>query len=85
MGLSILLAEQIVALFLMGLVGYLAVKSGKFRTEDSKIISNVVVYICSPFVVIDAFQIAFTAEKLQGTAACVCSISVGARIDDYRR
>ena len=66
MGLSILLAEQIVALFLMGLVGYVAVKSGKFRTEDSKIISNVVVYICSPFVVIDAFQIAFTAEKLQG-------------------
>ena len=55
MGLSILLAEQIVALFLMGLVGYVAVKSGKFRTEDSKIISNVVVYICSPFVVIDAF------------------------------
>ena len=66
MGLSILLAEQIVALFLMGLVGYVAVKSGKFRTEDSKIISNVVVYICSPFVVINAFQIAFTAEKLQG-------------------
>ena len=65
MGLTILIAEQIEALFLMRLVGYVAVKSGKFRTEDSKIISNVVVYICSPFVVIDAFQIEFTAEILQ--------------------
>lgn len=66
MELSILLAEQIMALFLMGLVGYVAVKSGKFSAKDSKIISNVVVYICSPFVVIDAFQIDFTAEKLRG-------------------
>lgn len=66
MELSILLAEQIATLFLMGLVGYLAVKSGKFREYESRIISNVVVYICSPCVIINAFQIEFTADKVKG-------------------
>lgn len=66
MNLSILLAEQIAALFLMGLVGYVAVKSGKFREYESRIISNLVVYICSPCVIISAFQIEFTAEKAKG-------------------
>ena len=66
MELSILLAEQIAALFLMGLVGYLSVKSGKFREYESRIISNLVVYICSPCVIIDAFQIDFTADKVKG-------------------
>ena len=77
MELSILLAEQIVALFLMALVGYLAVKSGKFKEEDSRIISNMVVYICSPCVIINAFQIEFTADKLTGFAlACgACLLS----------
>lgn len=66
MEISVLLAEQITVLFLMGLVGFLAVKAGKFKEEDSRIISNVVVYICSPCVIINAFQIAFTPDKLKG-------------------
>lgn len=66
MELSLLLAEQILALFLMGLVGYIIVKSGKLKSKDSKVISNVIVYICSPCVVVDSFQIAFTPEKLKG-------------------
>lgn len=66
MEISILLAEQIAVLFLIGLVGYIAVKSGKFKEEDSRIISNMVVYICNPCVIIDAFQIDFTADKLMG-------------------
>ena len=64
MEISILLAEQIVVLFLMGLVGFLTVKSGKFKEEDSRIISNMVVYICSPCVIVNAFQIDFTTDKL---------------------
>lgn len=75
MEISILLAEQIAVLFLMGLVGFLTVKSGKFKEEDSRIISNMVVYICSPCVVINAFQIDFTSDKLMGFllagAACI--------------
>lgn len=66
MELSLLLAEQIGALFLMGFVGFIMVKSGKFKEEDSKVISYIVVYVCSPCVIVNAFQIDFTAEKLQG-------------------
>ena len=56
MGLSILLAEQIAAMFLTMAVGYAIVKIGLFRSEDSKVISNMVVYICSPCIIVDAFQ-----------------------------
>ena len=42
MGLSILLAEQIAAMFLTMAVGYAIVKIGLFRSEDSKVISNMV-------------------------------------------
>lgn len=66
MEISVLLAEQITVLFFMGLVGFLAVKAGKFKEEDSRIISNAVVYICSPCVIINAFQITFTPDKLKG-------------------
>ena len=46
MELSILLAQQIAAMFLTMAVGYVIVKIGLFEMEDSKVISNMVVYIC---------------------------------------
>ena len=66
MEISILLAEQITAMFLMMAVGYMIVKIGLFTTKDSKIISNIVVYVCNPCVIIDSFQIELTTEKLKG-------------------
>ena len=62
MELSILLAEQIIAMFLTMAVGSGIVKGGLFKTEDSKVISNMVVYICNPCVVIDSFQIELTED-----------------------
>ena len=66
MGLSILLAEQIISLFLFVAAGYASVKEGLFKSEDSKVISNMVVYICSPCMVIYSFQIELTKDKVQG-------------------
>ena len=66
MELSILLAEQIVAMFFTMAVGYVVVKIGLFRESDSKVLSNVVVYICSPCVIIDSFQIEMTQDKVNG-------------------
>lgn len=66
MELSILLAEQIVALFLMMTIGYALVKSGLFQSEDSKVLSNIVVYVCSPCVIVDSFQITLTKDKIMG-------------------
>lgn len=77
MELSILLAQQITAMFLTMAVGYVIVKIGLFEVEDSKIISNMVVYICSPCVVIDSFQIDLTPDKIKGlTLAVVASVAV---------
>lgn len=75
MGLSVLLAEQIAAMFLTMAVGYAIVKIGLFRPEDSKIISNIVVYICSPCIIVDAFQIELTQDKLKGLALALVMAS----------
>lgn len=66
MELSILLAQQIVSLFLYVAAGYVSVKTGVMKSEDSKVISNMVVYICSPCMTIASFQIRLTQDKVQG-------------------
>ncbi len=71
MELSILLAQQITAMFLTMAVGYVIVRIGLFQAEDSKVISNVVVYICSPCIIIDSFQIDLTKDKVQGLVLAI--------------
>ena len=71
MELSILLAEQIVVIFLMMAIGYFLVKIGLFRPDDSKVLSNLVVYICFPCVLIDAFQIELTVRAAKGLILAV--------------
>lgn len=71
MELSILLAEQIVVIFLMMAIGYFIVKIGLFQTEDSKVLSNLVVYICFPCVLIHAFQIELTVRAAKGLVLAV--------------
>ena len=66
MQISILLAEQIVKLFLMILMGYVIVKLGLVTDDDSKILSKIVLYIVIPCVMINAFQIDCTPDKVQG-------------------
>lgn len=66
MEISILLAEQILAMFLTMAVGFGVVRAGLFKTEDSRIISNMVAYICNPCVVVHSFQIELTDDKIKG-------------------
>lgn len=73
MGLSLLLSKQIISLFLFVAAGYVSVKAGLFRSEDSKIISRMVVYICSPCAIISAFQIEMTRDKVQGLLLALCA------------
>lgn len=73
MELSILLAEQILVIFLMMLTGYVIVKLGVFRAEDSKVLSNIVVYVCFPCVLITSFQIDLTEETTKGLALAVAA------------
>ena len=66
MYISILLSQQIIELFLMILMGYTIVKTGIVKSEDSKVISKIVLYLIIPCVIIDAFQVDYTPQTVNG-------------------
>lgn len=66
MHISILLMEQIIQLFLMIFMGFLIVKSKLLKAEDSKILSVIVLYLIVPCVIINAFQVDYTKDTVQG-------------------
>lgn len=55
MEISLLLMQQIAELFLMIFMGYVIVKAGLLKGEDSKVISKIVLYLIIPCVIINAF------------------------------
>lgn len=63
---ALLLMRQIAVLFLMMGVGYGLVKSGLLRTEDSRTISILSLYIVFPCTLIHAFEIDYTPEIRDG-------------------
>ena len=66
MTISILLAQQIAQLFLMIFMGYAVVKLGLLTDEDSKVLSTLVLYLIVPSVILNAFQVDYTQEKVNG-------------------
>lgn len=76
MELSLLLAEQIAALFLMGVIGFGIVKAGILRTEDSQVLSKVCVYVCAPCMTVKAFQIECTPDKVKGLLLAVAAVII---------
>ena len=66
MEVSLLLAEQIFSMFLMGVLGIIIVKMGLLTEQDSKILSKVCVYVCIPCMIIDSFQIERTPDMMSG-------------------
>ena len=66
MGLSILLAEEIAAMFLALAVGWVIVRIGLLKAQESEVISRIAVYICSPCITVSAFQMEISDEKVAG-------------------
>lgn len=66
MQISILLMEQIFELFLMILMGFIIVKAGIVKEEDSKVLSKIVLYLIIPCVIINAFQVDYTQKTVNG-------------------
>ncbi len=66
MHISILLMEQIAELFLMIFMGFLIVKTGLLKDDDSKILSKIVLYLIIPCVIINAFQVDYTMDTVKG-------------------
>lgn len=78
MQISILLMEQIFELFLMILMGFIIVKAGIVKEEDSKVLSKIVLYLIIPCVIINAFQVDYTKNrKWSSHRACCIRIAPG--------
>lgn len=76
MELSLLLAENIAAMFLMGLVGYVIVKIKILKEKDSKVISKIIVYVILPCVIVNAFQMEYSADKMKGFLIAIIASSL---------
>lgn len=68
MGISLLLGEKILSMLIACFVGYVIVKAKVLKTEDSKIISKVIAYVCSPCAILNSFLVEITAERVTGIA-----------------
>ena len=66
MEISILLIKQIIQMFIMILFGYLMVKGKIIKSEESKTISALLLYVIIPCSLINSFSIEATPEKMQG-------------------
>lgn len=66
MDIALLLADKILQLTLMVLLGYLIVKTKLLKSEHSYPISVIGLYIISPAMLITAFQVDYTSEILNG-------------------
>ena len=75
MDLAISLATQIGALFIMIGVGYVLIKTDICTISESKLLSQIVLYVSAPCAIINSFQIDLAEEKLKGFL-----LSIGAAI-----
>lgn len=66
MELSLSLMKQIVAMFIMIIVGFILIRKKICRIDDSKMLSALVLYVSTPCAIINSFQIECTPEKTKG-------------------
>ena len=71
MELSLLLMQQICQLFIMVFFGYLLVKTKTLKSEDSKVLSKIALFVVTPCAILTSFMIAFTPDKLFGLGLAV--------------
>lgn len=63
---TLLLTKQIAELFIMILLGFILVKSSLLTKHDSKVLSTVALYIVTPCVIINAFQVQYSQDVKNG-------------------
>ena len=66
MMISLLLGKQIAAMLLMVFMGYAIVRSKLLSPKDSRVLSAVALYIICPCMMLDAFQLECTPERVHG-------------------
>lgn len=66
MHISLLLIKQIIQLFIMIFMGFVIVKANLLKSEDSKVLSVIILYLIVPCVIVNAFQVDYTKDTVQG-------------------
>lgn len=69
MELALITAQQVVVLFLLIGTGVLAVKTGVLRPEHKQALSNLLVYIVVPAMIVNSYRMEFSAEILRNLLA----------------
>ena len=72
---GLLLLNQIAQLFICIFLGWLSVKCRLLRSEDSRVLSLVTLYLVTPCLIVGAFQIECTPDMLRGLG-----LSLGAAV-----
>lgn len=63
---SILLTKTIIEFFVFILLGFLIVRSHILKAEDSEIVTKLCIYLMTPAIIINAFQIEATGDVVAG-------------------
>lgn len=63
--LNLLLFQQIAKLFILIFLGWAIVRAGILKSEDSKTLSMILLYIITPCVILNAFQIERTVDTVR--------------------
>lgn len=71
-----LLTQQIAVLFLMMGLGLLLVLVGLVKSEDSRVLSLITIYLITPCVILKAFQINYTQEVRDGFLLAIAAAVV---------
>lgn len=68
---SLLLGNKITVMLIWAAFGYAVVRLGAMKSEECRTLSNLLVYIITPCVIIHAFQIELTRERAAGLLAAI--------------
>ena len=65
-GTSVVLMSKLLSMLIMVCLGIVIVRIGMVSSDDSRVLSSLVVYVLQPALIIHAFQLEMTAERLHG-------------------
>lgn len=70
MELSLILAQSIASMGIMIVIGYIIVKTHLLPFEASKYISSLILYVIQPCIILNAYLIDYSRERLAGLGIC---------------
>ena len=63
---SVVLLNKLISMSLMAVVGYVMVRVGTLKQEDSRVISLLLLFVIQPCMILRSLQIELTPDRLQG-------------------